>query len=221
MSAHNGNGKVAPDQFPPPVNSQKEFIKHGLDDEDELIEVGVAIVGGGTAGLACANRLLQLLADDPETMERLGEVPVAVVEKAKTCGGQVRHLLRGRGQDVHGNARILMGVGALEHLWVQPRKHPSEHARREPLQVAHRHPRDHLPHALAHVIGAIIGRAAQAEAEVLVQIPRQTRARDHSRLIGRTSEEHARGARHQRLVEVEEGGRPRPPAVAAHERLRP
>ena len=35
----------------------------------------------------CANRLLQLLADDPETMERLGEVPVAVIEKAKTCGG--------------------------------------------------------------------------------------------------------------------------------------
>ena len=31
------------------------------------IEVGVAIVGGGTAGLACANRLLQLLADDPAT----------------------------------------------------------------------------------------------------------------------------------------------------------
>ena len=86
---HNGssNGKVAPDAFPPPVNSQKEFIKHGLDDEDELIEVGVAIVGGGTAGLACANRLLQLLGDDPETMERLGEVPVAVIEKAKTCGG--------------------------------------------------------------------------------------------------------------------------------------
>ena len=27
----------------------------------------MAIVGGGTAGLACANRLLQLLADDPET----------------------------------------------------------------------------------------------------------------------------------------------------------
>ncbi len=81
------NGAVTPAQFPPPVDSQKEFIKHGLDDEDELIEVGVAIVGGGTAGLACANRLLQLLADDPETMERLGEVPVAVIEKAKTCGG--------------------------------------------------------------------------------------------------------------------------------------
>src|SRR5277367_1743352 len=87
--SHNGssNGKVAPAAFPPPVDSQKEFVKRGLDAEDELIEVGVAIVGGGTAGLACANRLLQLLADDPETMERLGEVPVAVIEKAKTCGG--------------------------------------------------------------------------------------------------------------------------------------
>jgi electron-transferring-flavoprotein dehydrogenase len=83
----NSNGKVAPAAFPPPVDSRKEFIKRGLDDEDELIEVGVAIVGGGTAGLACANRLLQLLAEDPETMERLGEVPVAVIEKAKTCGG--------------------------------------------------------------------------------------------------------------------------------------
>jgi len=89
MSAHHGssNGRAAPAAFPPPVDSRKEFIKRGLDSEDELIEVGVAIVGGGTAGLACANRLLQLLADDPETMERLGEVPVAVIEKAKTCGG--------------------------------------------------------------------------------------------------------------------------------------
>jgi electron-transferring-flavoprotein dehydrogenase len=89
VSAENGskNGKVAPAAYPPPVDSRSEFIKRGLDPEDELIEVGVAIVGGGTAGLSCANRLLQLLADDPETMERLGEVPVAVVEKAKTCGG--------------------------------------------------------------------------------------------------------------------------------------
>jgi len=87
MASHNGSGPHAPSEYPPPVDSVKEFVKRGLDSEDELIEVGVAIVGGGTAGLACANRLLQLLADDPETMERLGEVPVAVVEKAKTCGG--------------------------------------------------------------------------------------------------------------------------------------
>jgi electron-transferring-flavoprotein dehydrogenase len=89
MSSSNGKGPHAPSEFPPPVDSQKEFIKRSLDGEDERIDVGVAIVGGGTAGLAAANRLLQLLGDDPELLESLGEVPVAVVEKAKTCGGHI------------------------------------------------------------------------------------------------------------------------------------
>src|SRR6202042_415101 len=105
MSGHgSSNGSAVPAAFPPPVDSRKEFIKRGLDPEDELIEVGVAIVGGGTAGLACANRLLQLLADDSETMERLGEVPVAVVEKAKTCGG-------------HNLSGAVMRPGALQELF--------------------------------------------------------------------------------------------------------
>jgi len=86
MSSH-GHGPAAPIDFPPPVDPVKEFVKRGLDSEDELIDVGIAIVGGGTAGLACANRLLQLLADDEALLEELGEVPVAVIEKAKTCGG--------------------------------------------------------------------------------------------------------------------------------------
>jgi electron-transferring-flavoprotein dehydrogenase len=98
------NGRVIPAAYPPPVDSRKEFVKRGLDAEDELIEVGVAIVGGGTAGLACANRLLQLLADDPETLERLGEVPVAVIEKAKTCGG-------------HNLSGAVMRPGPLEELF--------------------------------------------------------------------------------------------------------
>src|SRR5579862_7572358 len=79
----------SPSEFPPPVDPQTEFVKRSLDAEDDLIEVGVAIVGGGTAGLATANRLLQLLGDDPELTESLGEVPVAVIEKAKTCGGHI------------------------------------------------------------------------------------------------------------------------------------
>jgi electron-transferring-flavoprotein dehydrogenase len=85
--ARSNGTRPAPAQFPPPVDPQGEFIKRSLDPADELIEVGVAIVGGGTAGLACANRLLALLAEDEELLESLGEVPVAVIEKAKTCGG--------------------------------------------------------------------------------------------------------------------------------------
>src|ERR1700749_1093053 len=88
------NHHHAPSDFPPPVDPLKEFIKRELDSEDESIDVGVAIVGGGTAGLSCANRLLQLLGEDEALMERLGEVPVAVIEKAKTCGG---HNLSGAG----------------------------------------------------------------------------------------------------------------------------
>jgi electron-transferring-flavoprotein dehydrogenase len=77
---------VAPSQFPPPVDSAAEFVGPPTDPEDERIEVGVAIVGAGQAGLACAIRLLQLLEDDPELTERLGEVPVAVIEKGRVAG---------------------------------------------------------------------------------------------------------------------------------------
>jgi electron-transferring-flavoprotein dehydrogenase len=77
---------VAPSAYPPPVDSPDEFIGPPTDSEDERIEVGVAIVGGGQAGLACAIRLLQLLEDDPELTEKLGEVPVAVLEKGKVAG---------------------------------------------------------------------------------------------------------------------------------------
>ncbi len=70
MASANGRA-VAPSQFPPPVDSAQEFIGAPTDPEDERIEVGVAIVGGGPAGLACAIRLLALLEDDPELAESL------------------------------------------------------------------------------------------------------------------------------------------------------
>src|SRR2546430_3250200 len=80
------NGAAPPSAYPPAVDSPNEFIKRELDGEDDRIDVGVVIAGGGPAGLACANRPLQLLADDEALAERLGEVPVAVVEKGKACG---------------------------------------------------------------------------------------------------------------------------------------
>src|ERR671936_406105 len=83
---------AAPSQFPPPVDSAHEFVGAPTDPEDERIEVGVVIVGGGPGGLACAIRLTQLLAEDEALMESLGEVPVALVEKGKSPGS---HLLSG------------------------------------------------------------------------------------------------------------------------------
>src|SRR3712207_779218 len=83
---------TAPVEYPPPVEPDREFIGQPTDPEEERIEVGVAIVGGGPAGLACAIRLTQLLEDDPQLAESLGEVPVALVEKGKTTGS---HLLSG------------------------------------------------------------------------------------------------------------------------------
>src|SRR2546428_7968641 len=83
---------IAPAHYPPPVNAAEEFVGPPTDPEQDRIEVGVAIVGGGPAGLACAIKLMQLLEDEPELTEKLGEVPVAVIEKGKVPGA---HLLSG------------------------------------------------------------------------------------------------------------------------------
>src|SRR3989440_12648158 len=83
---------ITPAEYPPPVDSGREFVGPPTDPEDERIEVGVVIVGGGPAGLACAIRLTQLLEEEPALAEGLGEVPVALVEKGETTGS---HLLSG------------------------------------------------------------------------------------------------------------------------------
>jgi electron-transferring-flavoprotein dehydrogenase len=83
---------TAPVEFPPPVDSAREFVGPPTDPADERIEVGLVIVGGGPAGLACAIRFSQLLAEDEALAEQLGEVPVALVEKGKGPGS---HLLSG------------------------------------------------------------------------------------------------------------------------------
>jgi electron-transferring-flavoprotein dehydrogenase len=80
-----------PSNFPPPF-SAAEFVAEPTDPIEDRIEVGVLIVGAGPAGLACAIRLGQLLAENPDVAERLGDVPVAVVEKGKQPGS---HLLSG------------------------------------------------------------------------------------------------------------------------------
>jgi electron-transferring-flavoprotein dehydrogenase len=75
---------VRPSDVPPPW-SPSEAVAAPTDPVDERIEVGFLIVGAGPAGLAAAIRLGQLMQEDPPTAERLGEVPVAVLEKGNSC----------------------------------------------------------------------------------------------------------------------------------------
>jgi electron-transferring-flavoprotein dehydrogenase len=80
-----------PLDFRPPF-SPADAIGVPTDSPEERIEVGVLVVGGGPGGLACAIRLGQLLEEHPEVRERLGDVPVAVLEKGKQPGS---HLVSG------------------------------------------------------------------------------------------------------------------------------
>jgi electron-transferring-flavoprotein dehydrogenase len=80
--------RARPADFAPPFDP-REYVAPPTDPPEERIDVGVLIVGAGPAGLACAIRLGQLLDETPETAERLGEVPVAVLEKGKGVGAHV------------------------------------------------------------------------------------------------------------------------------------
>ncbi len=98
---------MRPADFPPPFEG-REFVAEPTDPPDERIQVGVLVVGAGPAGLACAIRFGQLLEADPEVAQRLGEVPLAVLEKGKQPGS---HLLSGAVLNP-GPLRRLLGDGA-------------------------------------------------------------------------------------------------------------
>jgi electron-transferring-flavoprotein dehydrogenase len=101
-----------PSEYPPPF-SIDEAVGPPTDALEERIDVGVLIVGAGPAGLACAIRLGQLLEDAPEVRARLGEVPVAVLEKGKQPGS---HLLSGAVVNPRGLRRLFRGRKQLEEL---------------------------------------------------------------------------------------------------------
>jgi electron-transferring-flavoprotein dehydrogenase len=103
---------VRPSDFPPPW-STAEAIAPPTDPVDERIEVGFLIVGAGPAGLAAAIRLGQLIEENPETAERLGDVPVAVLEKGKAPGS---HLLSGAVVNPRGLARLFKGRKRIDEL---------------------------------------------------------------------------------------------------------
>jgi electron-transferring-flavoprotein dehydrogenase len=105
----------------PPRFRPADYIAPPSDPADERIEVGVLIVGAGPAGLACAIRLGQLLEDAPEIRERLGDVPVAVLDKGKQAGS---HLLSGAVVNPRSLRRLFKGRKRIDEM---PFYGPVEH----------------------------------------------------------------------------------------------
>ena len=103
---------VRPSEHPPPF-TPREFIVEPSDPVDERIEVGILIVGAGPAGLACAIRLGQLVEESPELAERLGEVPVAVLEKGKQPGS---HVVSGAVVNPRALRRLFRGQKQVEDM---------------------------------------------------------------------------------------------------------
>ncbi|HEX7145284.1 MAG TPA: hypothetical protein VF225_08240, partial [Gaiellaceae bacterium] len=97
----------------PPLFRAADYIAAPSDSPEERIEVGVLIVGAGPAGLACAIRLGQLLEDAPELRERLGEVPVAILEKGKQPGS---HLLSGAVVNPRALRRLFKGRKRIDEM---------------------------------------------------------------------------------------------------------
>jgi electron-transferring-flavoprotein dehydrogenase len=109
-----------PSDVPPPFRAA-DYIAPPSDPADERIEVGVLIVGAGPAGLACAIRLGQLLEEAPELKERLGEVPIAVLDKGKQAGS---HLLSGAVVNPRALRRLFKGRKRIDEM---PFYGPVEH----------------------------------------------------------------------------------------------
>ena len=103
---------IRPSEFPPPW-STSDAVAPPTDPVDERIEVGFLIVGAGPAGLAAAIRLGQLIEEDPATAERLGEVPVAVLEKGQAPGA---HLLSGAVVNPRGLQRLFKGRKRIDEM---------------------------------------------------------------------------------------------------------
>ncbi len=72
--------KIVPIEHQPALPEDRLLLTEAPDDE--AVPMDVAIVGGGPAGLACAIRLAQLVAED----EAMDDLEIAVLEKAESLG---------------------------------------------------------------------------------------------------------------------------------------
>jgi len=195
---------VRPSEFPPPFRSDEFVVAPGEPE----IEVGVLVVGAGPAGLACAIRLGQLLEEAPELAERLGEVPVAVLEKGKQPGS---HLLSGAVV----NPRSLRGLfkdrvptrelpffGRVEHesvYYLTPKR-----ALRIPAPPTMRNHGNYVA-SLSQLGRWLAGQAEDAGAVILPETAGEKLLVDHGRVRGVLTGDKGRGRKGEELPNFEPG----------------
>ena len=195
---------MRPSEFPPPFRSDEFVVAPGEPE----IEVGVLVVGAGPAGLACAIRLGQLIEDAPELAERLGEVPVAVLEKGKQPGS---HLLSGAVV----NPRSLRGLfkdrvptrelpffGRVEHesvYYLTPKR-----ALRIPAPPTMRNHGNYVA-SLSQLGRWLAGQAEDAGAVILPETAGEKLLVDHGRVRGVLTGDKGRGRKGEELPNFEPG----------------
>jgi electron-transferring-flavoprotein dehydrogenase len=196
-----------PIDFPPPFGSI-DAIGVPTDLPEERIEVGVLIVGGGPGGLACAIRLGQLLEEHPEVRERLGEVPVAVLEKGKQPGS---HLLSGAVVNPRSLRRLFRGRLALSDIPTYGEV-PGEAVYALTRRNAYRIPPPPTMRNHGNVILSVseLGRflAEQAEALGVAVLPETAATRllvQHGRVLGVRTGDRGRGRHGEPLPTFEPG----------------
>jgi electron-transferring-flavoprotein dehydrogenase len=196
-----------PSNFPPPFDPA-EFVADPTDPEDERIEVGVLIVGAGPAGLACAIRLGQLLAEHPEVAERLGDVPVAVLEKGKQPGS---HLVSGAVVDPRGLRRLFgegFRIDDLPSYGAVPGEAVYLLTRRGAVRIPPPPPmRNHgnWIFSLSQLGRALAERAEEGGAMILPETSARKLLVSHGRVVGVRTGDKGRGREGQELGNFESG----------------
>jgi len=178
------------------------------DPPDERIEVGVLIVGAGPGGLACAIRLGQLLEEHPEVRERMGDVPIAVLEKGKQPGS---HLLSGAVLNAGPLRTLFKGRLTTEDFPTYgdvPGEAVYVLTRRSALRIPA--PPTMRNHGNVIVSLSELGRflAEQAEALGAVVLPETAATKllvDHGRVVGVRTGDRGRGRDGQELPTFEAG----------------
>ncbi|TMK28288.1 MAG: electron transfer flavoprotein [Actinobacteria bacterium] len=198
---------MKPADFAPPFRAS-DYVAPPTDPENERIDVGVLIVGAGPGGLACAIRIGQLLDDAPEIRERLGEVPVVVLEKGKAPGS---HLLSGAVVNPRSLRRLFKGRKRIEDMpFYGPVEHESVYfltanrALRIPTPPTMQNDGNHVA-SLARLGRWLAEQAEESGAMLLPETPAHTLLVDGGRARGVRTGDKGRGRNGEELGNFEPG----------------